>query len=90
MSNDFTVGVSYDPVTNEYGITCRRLASSKHWKYREGNPSTIYDSRDPSPKMFSVLFVGPEKEAKLFAETLKMSYTYQGVTKVTVKSDSDE
>lgn len=88
MSN-FTVAVDYNSETNERAITCRRLDASKHWKRKEGNPSCIYDSRDPNPRMFTILFEGPETNAKLFAETLKMSYSYQGVTKVTVKSDSE-
>ena len=87
MSN-FTVGLHYNAKTNKYVATCRRLDASKHWKQKEGNPSYIYDSRDPNPRMFAVVFKGDETNAKLFAETLKMSYSYQGVTKVTVKSDS--
>ncbi len=40
--------------------------------------------------MFTILFEAPEKEAKLFAEGLKMNYYYQGVTQVTVRSEADE
>ena len=87
MTN-FTVAVDYNPKMNEFAKTCRRLDASKHWKRKEGNPSYIYDSRDPNPRMFAVVFEGDETNAKLVAETLKMSYSYQGVRKVTVKSDS--
>jgi len=83
----FTVGVNYEG--ESFSITIRRLGVNKHWKRQEGNPTCIYDSRDPNPRMFAVLFEGEEVKAKLFAETLKMSYAYQGVTKVTVKSGDE-
>ena len=85
MENIFTVGINY---TGEYSITIRRLANNAHWKRAEGNPSCIYDSRDPNPKMFAILFEGSESDAKSFAEVIKAAYALKGVVKVTVKSDS--
>ena len=83
----FTVGVSYEG--DSYSITKRRLGVNKHWKRQEGNPTCIYDSRDPNPRMFVVLFEGEESKAKFFAEQIKSSYFYQSVTKITVKSDDN-
>ena len=83
----FTVGISYEG--DSYSITIRRLGVNKHWKLQDGNPKCIYDSRDPNPRMFAILFEGDEVKAKFFAEQLKSAYFYQGITKVTVKSDDE-
>ena len=88
MKSNYTVAVSYSAVDNTYSVTCRRLDASRHWKRTPGNPNCIYDSRDPARKMFTILFEAPEKEAKLFVETLKMSYKYQSVEQVAVREDA--
>jgi len=86
MENIFTVGINY---TGEYSITIRRLAKNAHWKRAEGNPSCIYDSRDPNPRMFAILFEGTESDAKSFAEVIKAAYALKNVVKVTVKSNDE-
>lgn len=79
----YTVAVYFDIDTNVYSITCRSLVKNKHWK-RIGNQ--IYDSKNKNPRMFSIVFEGPENEAKKFKIIQEAAYSTSKAQKMHVIS----
>lgn len=86
MSDIYTVAVYKDETA--YSMTVRCLARNKHFKYNTGNPNCIYDSTQPEPKMFTILFEGSQTEAEKFAHVIAAAYSLVGVNRGLVKTES--
>lgn len=85
MSDIYTVAVFRDETY--YSMTVRCLARNKHFKYNVGNPNCIYDSTQPNPKMFTILFEGSQTEAEKFAHVISAAYSLVDVKRGLVKTE---
>lgn len=76
----------YNTKTNSYSLSCRRdIATHSHFQ-RSGNEVCFTPDKSQSlVKKFSVLFEGPEKDAKSFRDLLILGYAGLGVNKLEMR-----
>jgi hypothetical protein len=72
----YIVAVCYN---SNFSLTVRCLDRSPHFRRRAGNPNCIYDSRESTPRMFSILFEGSQTQAEQFAHVVAAAYSLVGV-----------